>query len=168
LNTSQNFYPAIQGLTWHRTQYYSFFLPMNWHPFVWTNGRDGKLFGPDPNDPATIFAVDLLDLGVPVTAADLAALAEGFFEGIEHLPAANIESRQQTVIGRIIHLEAQYTFQEQGMLRKRWTRLFYDETRQITMTAQGASPEKYHYWLPWFFEAMMTAKIHRHFPELPE
>ena len=38
--------------------------------------------------------------------------------------------------------------------------MFYDGTHQIMMTAQGASPDKYAYWLPLFFEAMMTAKIY--------
>jgi hypothetical protein len=35
------------------------------------------------------------------------------------------------------------------------------------MMAQGATPEKYDYWLPWFFEAMMTAKVHSTRPKWP-
>jgi hypothetical protein len=103
-----------------------------------------------------------------VTADDLEILAEGFFQSIEQLPECEIESRDQKVAGAQPELEAKYTFCDQGQRRKRWIRMFYHQTRQIAMTAQGATPEKYDYWLPWFFEAMMTAKVHSEKPEFPD
>jgi hypothetical protein len=45
--------------------------------------------------------------------------------------------------------------------------VYYQDDRQIAITAQGATPDKYDYWLPWFFEAMMTTKIHREKPTSP-
>lgn len=160
-------YPAIQGLTWHRTQYYSFFLPMDWHSFCWDDDREGHIYGPDPDDPSTVFAVNTQDLGTTITADDLDILAEGFFEYIECLPACHIDSRRQKISGKLLELEAQYTFQEDAATRKCWKRVFFHGTRQIVLTAQGATPEKYDYWLPWFSEAMVTAKIHKVKPTSP-
>jgi len=162
-------YPSAKGLLWYRDQYYSFFVPNHWHQFHWADGREGVIYGPDPADPLTVFAVDIQDLGTPITGDDLDILAEGFFETIERLPGSAIEHRQQKATGRLLELEAKYRFEEEGATRKRWARVFYSQTRQIAMTAQGATPEKYDYWLPWFFEAMMTAKIHNEKPtSIPE
>lgn len=159
-------YPTIRGLSWHRTQYYSFFTPIDWHRFSWPDGRQGDIYGPDPDDPLTVFSVALADLGTTVTAPDLDILAEGFFEALERLPESAIEARDQKVAGKILELEAKYTFRDQDEIRRCWVRVFYHETRQITMTAQGATLEKYDYWLPLFFEAMMTAEVHNRYPEM--
>ncbi len=162
---TQKQYPAIKGLTWHRDQYYSFYTPLDWHRFYWADDRQGEIHGPDPDDPLTVFAVDVKDLGTQVTADDLDVLAEGFFESIEQLPESHIEFRDQKTAGSQLKLETKYTFREQGETRKCWVRVFYHGTRQIAMTAQGATPEKYDYWLPWFFEAMMTAQVHSTKPQ---
>jgi hypothetical protein len=158
-------YPPIKGLSWHRHQYYSFFAPMDWHRFSWSDDRQGEIYGPDPNDPSTVFSVILTALGTTVTADDLDILAEGFFEALEQLPESTITARSQKVAGKVLELEAKYTFREQGETRQCWARVFYHETRQIAMMAQGATPEKYDYWLPIFFEAMMTARIHNTKPK---
>jgi hypothetical protein len=160
-------YPAIQGLHWHRDQYYSFFIPNNWQKLEWADHRAGVIYAPDASDPLTVFSVDAKDLGTRIAADDLAVLAEGFFGTIEQLTDVRIESRDQKTSADRLELEAKYTFCEQDATRKRWARVFYHETRQIAMTAQGAAPEKYDYWLPWFFEAMMTARVHATKPESP-
>lgn len=159
-------YPAIRGLTWRRHQYYSFFTPMDWHRFEWVDGSEGEIYGPDADDPLTVFAVALKDLGTAVMPGDLEAVAEGFFEAVEQLPGVQITHRDQKVAGKLLELEAKYTFLDQGAPRRCWVRVFFHETRQITMTAQGATPEKYDYWLPMFFQAMMTARVHKHKPSL--
>jgi hypothetical protein len=164
-NKTPKRYPTVKGLTWHRHQYYSFFTPMDWHLFAWADDRQGEIYGPDPNDPSTVFSVAIKALGTSITADDLDVLSEGFVEAIEQLPESNITARSQKVVGKLIELEAKYTFREQGETRKCWVRVFYHETRQIAMMAQGATPEKYDYWLPMFFEAMMTARIHSKKPE---
>ena len=158
-------YPAIQGLSWHRNQYYSFFIPNNWHKLSWSDGRQGVVYAPNLTDLNTVFAVDIKDLGTLISGDDLEVLAEGFFETIEQLPESHIESRSQKLTGKLLELQIKYQFQEQGDTRKRWVRLFYHETRQIALTAQGATPPTSDYWLPWFFEAMMTAKIHNQEPQ---
>jgi hypothetical protein len=131
------------------------------------DNRAGVIYAPDPTDVFTVFSVDAKDLGTRIADDDLDVLAEGFFGSIEQLAEVHIESRSQKASGDRLELEAKYTFREQSETRKRWARVFYHETRQIVMTAQGATPEKYDYWLPWFFEAMMTAHVHATKPASP-
>jgi hypothetical protein len=157
--------PSFTGLTWHRHRYYSFFVPIDWQRAEWPDGRAGVIYAPAADDPFTLIAVDLRDLGTEVTVEDLDDLDSGFVAGIEGLPECQIESHERWVAGKLIGLEARYTFADQGVRRKRWVRQFYHETRQITMTAQGATGETFDYWQPMFFEAMMTTKIHNTMPE---
>jgi hypothetical protein len=158
--TSDKKLPAFRGLNWYRDRHFSFFRPINWTRFEWSDDRQGVLFGPSPDDPATLFAVDVKDLGLEVTSADLDDLMAGFISGIEQLPDNRIETQEKWVAGVVIGLEAKYTFREGEVVRKRWIRVLYQDTRQITVTAQGATVKDFDYWLPMFFEAMMTFKIH--------
>ena len=158
--------PVFRGLSWHRHDNYSFFIPLDWHEFTWDDGREGVVFGPDPDDDQTIFAAQFVDLGLDIRAEDEEAIAEGFFGAIESLPGADIESREQEVLyGPRIHLQARFCFDDGGQTRKRWVRGLYRHQFQVLLTAQGATPEKFHYWLPMFFEAMMTAGVHLQKPE---
>jgi hypothetical protein len=152
--------PAFKGLTWYRDQYYSFFIPSDWHRFTWQDDRQGALFGPSADDAHTVFAADLRDIGFTVAADDLDDVFDGFMAGIQQLPDVEIESSTSRSVGGLITLEAKYTFSEDGITRKRWVRVLYHGTRQIAFTAQGATPDGYAYWLPMFFEAMMTARVH--------
>lgn len=157
--------PKISGLLWHRHQYYSFFVPNNWFKSAWED-ECGVIYSPDPSDAYTLFAADLKDLGTLVTPDDLEALAEGYFDSVEQLSDVDIQHRKLKASGRRLEIEAKYTFSEQGEVRQRWTRLLYHETRQIALTAQAASPEQYAYWLPMFYESMMTARVHSERPSL--
>jgi hypothetical protein len=159
--------PVFKGLRWYREQYFSFFIPIDWPRFSWQDDRQGVLFGPAADDPHTVFAVDLMDLGFSVAADDLDDLSDGFLTGIQRLPGVEIELSKKQVVGALIALEAKYTFMEDGMTRKRWVRVLYHDTHQIAFTAQGATPDTYDYWLPMFFEAMMTAKVHSTMPANP-
>lgn len=158
-------YPAIKGLSWHPREFYSFFTPIDWQQFEWPDGRMGEIYGPDPSDPLTVFAVSVDDMGMRVTAEDLDVLSEGFFETIEAFEDCQLELREQKAVGKLLELEAKYTFKDGENTRKCWTRVFYHFTRQVTMTARGATVEKYDYWLPMFFQAMATAKVHSKKPK---
>jgi len=163
---SQKPTPAIKGLTWHRHPYYSFLTPHDWHRFEWPDGRQGEIYGPDPHDPHTVAAVSLHDLQTSLAPDDHVVVAEGYFGALEHLPDVRIALRDQKVTGRVLMLEARYTFSDNGAVRKRWTRVIYHHNRQIALTMQGATPEKYDYWLPVFFEIMATANVHNQKPGL--
>lgn len=156
--------PIFKGLRWYREQYFSFFIPIDWLRFSWQDDRQGVIFGPSADDTHTVFAVDATDLGLSVSADDLDDLFEGFLTSIRQLPGVEIELSKKQVSGASVSLEAKYTFMEAGMTRKRWVRVLYHLTRQIAFTAQGATPEAYAHWLPMFFEAMMTAKVHSTIP----
>jgi hypothetical protein len=159
--------PVFRGLRWYREQYFSIFVPVDWHRFKWQDDRQGVLFGPSAEDTHTVFAVDVTDLGFPVSADDLDDLFDGFLSGIQQLPGVEIEMSTKQVVGALVTLEAKYTFTEDETTRKRWVRVLYHETRQVAFTAQGATPGAYDYWLPMFFEAMMTAKVHSTIPPDP-
>lgn len=152
--------PTFKGLKWYREQYFSFLIPTDWHRFSWQDDRQGALFGPSADDAHTVFATDLRDIGFTVAATDLDDLFDGFMAGIQELPGVEIESSDKRVVQDLIRLEAKYTFTDDETIRKRWVRVLYHETRQIAFTAQGATPDAYDYWLPMFFEAMMTARVH--------
>jgi hypothetical protein len=152
--------PAFKGLNSYRDKHFSFFRPIDWVRFDWLDDRQGVLFGPSADDYATLFAVDVKDLETEITTADLDDLFTGFVAGIEQLPDSQIESHQKWVAGAVIGLEAKYSFRENEVVRKRWIRVLYQDTRQIIVTAQGATAADFDYWLPMFYEAMMTFKIH--------
>jgi hypothetical protein len=162
---TQNKTPALKGLMWHRDQYYSFFISNSWHKFSWSDHREGVIYCPDLLDPFTLFAVDIKDLCTTITPDDLETLAEGLLENIEKLPERCIEVFNQKVMGTLLELEAQYSFREHKELRKRWVRVFYHETRQVMMVAQGATRQQYNHWMPWFCQAMTTAKTHNIIPQ---
>jgi hypothetical protein len=152
--------PAFTGLNWYHDKHCSFFRPIDWYKFEWVDGKQGVLFGPSPSDDATLFGVDVKDLGMETTKEDMKDLTEGLISAIEKLPDYQIEAQNEWAAGVLIGLEVKYTFRENDAIRKRWVRVFYQDTRQITVTAQGATVEQYDYWLPMFNEAMMTFKIH--------
>ena len=158
--------PSFRGLRWHRHQFYSFFVPYEWQRADWPDDREGVIYTPSADDPLTLIAVEVRDLGVAPTPDDLDDLQAGLLAGIEALPDVEVEHHEQWIRGSLMCLEAKYSFVEDGARRKRWVRQFYHETRQIAMTAQGATCETYDYWLPMFFEAMMTTKIHNSIPQL--
>ena len=159
--------PVFKGLRWYREQYFSVFVPIDWRRFSWQDDRQGVLFGPSAEDAHTVFAVDVTDLGFSVTADDLDDLFDGFMTGIRQLPGVEIELSEKQVVGTLVALAAKYTFTEDEMTRKRWVRVLYHDTRQIALTAQGATPDAYDYWLPMFFETMMTARVHSTIPANP-
>lgn len=154
--------PVFKGLSLHKEPYlgFSFFRPLDWHRFEWTDERQGVLFGPHVADNATLLGVAVQDLDLTVTAADIPALHNGFLDAIRQLPDSQIEWQEQWQVGDLIGLEAKYTFREGEETRKRWVRVLYQDTRQLTVTAQGATVADYEYWLPMFYQSIMTFRIY--------
>lgn len=153
--------PAFRGLSLHQDRElgFSFFRPIDWHRYDWTDGRQGVLFGPQPDDSETLFAVAVRELGTLIEEDDLADLHIGFVAGIGRLDESEIESQDQWKVGPLACFEARYTFLDEETRRKRWVRVFYQDSRQITVTAQGASVEVFDYWMPMLYESMMTFKV---------
>lgn len=51
-NKAQNQTPAVHSLSGH-CPYYSFFVPIHWPPFAWSDDWQGETGGSDLNDPST-------------------------------------------------------------------------------------------------------------------
>ncbi len=153
--------PAFTGLALHedRTWRFSFWYPHDWQRYHWSDGREGVLYAPDPTDYATSFSVEIKALDTEITPDDKADLHAGFLEGLRSLPECEIETEGSWVAGNLIGCEAKYTFREDGGLRKRWSRLLFEGSRQFHFVAQGASADEYQYWEPMLFQAMETVHI---------
>jgi hypothetical protein len=159
--------PSFKGLQWYRQDYFSLFVPTDWLPQAWPDGRDGVLFVPDAKDSETLLGIEVKDLGFETNANDQADLLAGFLEGIQSLAQSVLEEQKDWVVGQRICLEARYMYKDNDLTRKRWARVFYEKTRQISFIAQGSSPETFAYWLPMFYEAMMTSRLHDQKPLIP-
>jgi hypothetical protein len=155
-------YSAAKELSLYKDHYlgFSFFHPDDWHQFNWLDGRRGVLYGPVFNDNSTIFAVAVQELGLRVNVRDMKDLHMGFIAGIGRLANSQIEWQNQWQSGDQIGMEAKYTFSEEGNTRKRWVRVLYQDSRQITLTAQAASLAEFDAWLPLFHQSMMTFRVH--------
>ena len=158
--------PIFKGLTWYRDQHYSLFVPTETPSAKWPDGREGVLFQPDVEDNQTLLGVEVKELDITFSADDQNDLKEGFLEGIEALTDCTLEEEKNWVVGDTICLEAKFTYLEAERKQKRWIRVFYKNNRQITLIAQGSSEEAFAYWMPVFYEAMMTARVHDQKPEL--
>jgi hypothetical protein len=132
---------------------YSFLYPEEWHRFeLAVEGGQGVILAPSP-DPAAVatsFSVEARDLGTTVTGADLPALRRGLLAGLRRLRGLAIEHQEDYVIGDLVGLEARHTFRERRLVRQRWVRLLYQETRQLRLIAQGATVAEYTTWLAAF------------------
>ena len=166
-NNPENSTPIFKGLSWCHEQYYSFFIPIDWTQVERPDGKQGVIYVPTADDAHTFYAVQVDDLGTPVTAEDLPDLVTGLLDGINQLTESQIKSHSNSSVGALVELEAKYTYLEDGLRRKRWVRMLYHETRQIIFIAQGSTEQVYHYWLPMFNEAMMTLKVHSVRPTTP-
>lgn len=154
--------PSFTGLVVYRNlEYrYSFFYPDGWYQFeLETEGGQGVIFSPYPDDITTSVSTEARDLGTTLTAEDLPMLREGFLEGLQELPGVVIEREESEAIGQLLALDAWCTYDEDGARRKRWVRLYYQGQIQLRMIAQGASVEQYDYWLPMLNMAMRTLQF---------
>lgn len=167
MNNTENSTPIFKGLSWHHEQYFSFFIPNDWKKIERSDGKQGIIYVPTLDDADTFYAVHVDDLGMKVTEDDIPDLVTGLVDGINSLTESQIESQTSSSTGTLTELVVKYTFLEDGLRRKRWVRVLYHDTRQITFIAQGKTEQTYHYWLPMFNEAMMTLKVHSVKPSVP-
>jgi aspartate/tyrosine/aromatic aminotransferase len=70
-----------------------------------------------------------------------------------------IESFTYTPTSTLVTLEAKFTFLEGENRRKRWVRNIYWGNGQLVFIAQGATVKEYDYWLPMFYNTMVTFQV---------
>jgi len=154
--------PSFTGLVVYRNlQYrYSFLYPDGWHQSeLDTEGGQGVILSPFPDNITTSISTEARDLGITPTADDLPALHEGFLEGLQQLPGVVIEREESEAVGTLLALDAWCSYDEDGARRKRWVRLYYQGQIQLRMIAQGATIAEYDYWLPMLNQAMRTLQF---------
>jgi hypothetical protein len=154
--------PALTSLVVHRdlTYRYSFLYPDGWYQTeLLSEGGHGRIFSPLPGDTLTSLSVEARDLGTPVTTDDLPALRQGLLAGLHALPGAVVASHEDYAIGETIGLEAHHTYRAGGAVRRRWTRLLYQQRLQLRLIAQGETAAEFDYWLPHFTLLMRSVRF---------
>ena len=142
---------------------FRFLYPDDWYCFSYSDGREGVLYAPQPDEWLTGFAVEVKDLGVAVTNEDLSDLESGFRQGIESLPGCHVTWLLQRQVDPVIIFEAEYTFREGEATRQRRAQLLYYGSRQFHVFAQGATPEAFERWRPQLYVMLMTfCVLHDH------
>ena len=157
----ENNNPQYSGLVKYTSKRdgYALWLPLGWHSFEMGNGRHGIIFSPNSALPAPAFSIEKTVLPYSVTKEDLPILKEGFQKGLSNLSPVEIETQNEIIEDKIMALEARLTFLDQGQTKKRWIRIIYSGEAQLTMIAEGTSPEEFEYWLPMFYNIMMTMTL---------
>lgn len=138
---------------------YGIWLPAGWHRIDMINGHNGVIYTPNAGNYDTSFSAEKRMLEYSVRQKDVPILRQGFKAGLEALPGIEVESQEETITSTLIVLEAKFSFLEGDARRKRWVRIIYWGKGQLTLIAQGATPEEYEYWQPMFYNTMMTAQV---------
>ncbi len=139
---------------------YAIWIPSDWHRVELVDGRTGIIYSPYPDDLDTCFFIEKHKLDISVKPEDFDAIRQGFRQGIEELPEVEILEQDESISDSgVVLLDARYTFVEDGVRRKRWTRVVYWGNGQLTMIAQGATEDEFDYWVPMFYNTMMTMEL---------
>ncbi len=138
---------------------FGIWLPTGWTKFDMKKGHHGVIFSPYPDHFDTSFTAEFHRLKFSVTNDDLPLLQEAFEEGIKSLPGVEVDEFIYTPTATLITLEAKFSFLEGENRRKRWVRNIYWGNGQLVFIAQGATVKEYEYWLPMFFNTMVTFQV---------
>ena len=159
--TEQRAGPRYTGLRKYPDEQGGFavWAPIDWSSAELEPARHGTIFWPEANDSDTALVVESRLLPYEVIEADRPSLREGFKAGLAALPDLQVESEGEVSGLAAFALEARFTYTENDVRRKRWVRTIYVHRRQITLIAQGATPEEFEYWLPMFFNSIMTLEL---------
>jgi len=138
---------------------FAIWLPTGWTQFEMEKEHQGVIFSPYPDHFDTSLTAEFHRLKFSVSKDDLPILQEGFEVGIKALPGVEIESLNYIPTATLITLEAKFTFLEGDTRRKRWVRNIYWGNGQLVFIAQGATVKEYEYWLPMFYNTMVTFQV---------
>ena len=142
--------PAYRGIRTYRDPFgrFLFRYPVDWHQFDLSDGRDGVLFSPEPENPTTWFSIWSTRLPDHVVAEDMDILREGVNEGLRQLDDLHVEFESEDVFGDLCRFERIYRFQEDALNPKRRVWILYVHNWQFVLMAQGTSAEEYQHWYP--------------------
>jgi hypothetical protein len=140
---------------------FAIWVPSDWHEFKLQGNHKGVLYSPYPDDFNTGLLAQKIKLKVRVNRNDLPTLREAFLAGIKALDGVEIEegSFDEYLTDTLSFFEIRFSFLEGGVRRKRWIRNIYWGKNNYVLIAQGRTPEDFDYWLPMFFNIMLTAIV---------
>ena len=119
---------------------------------------DGIALLPVATDNLTCLSVEVVNLGVRVTGADLKTLREGFVVGLDQLVDSQIDSLQVYFDGTAA-LAAHQTYSDGWGYRERFVWLLYRNATMVRVVAQGSSGEEFRIWAPRFAEVLKTCRL---------
>lgn len=154
--------PVYTGMKAHTDKAgFAIWVPSDWHEFKLQGKLKGVLYSPYPDDINTGLLAQKVKLKVRVKPEDLPTLREAFMEGIKALDGVEIEagSESEYLTNTLSFFEIRFSFLEDGVRRKRWIRNIYWGRNNYILIAQGRTPEDFDYWLPMFFNIMLTAMV---------
>ena len=152
--------PAYTGMTCHRDKGgYAVWLPSDWVQFELKRSHHGFLFSPYKDDLNTSILIEKRTLKYVTTEKDMPLLREAFQQGILALPGAEIESQDEDLSKTINVFDARFTYLDGENRRKRWVRNIYWGEGQLILVAQGRDVKDYEYWLPMFYNIMVTTEL---------
>lgn len=158
LKTDNPVYRGVKG--YHdKKAGFKVWVPSEWVSTKLKRGHRGMLFSPYADDYNTSLLVEKRNLRYKATENDIPMMLESFHESIKALPGVEIEKTEEDFSASINIFDARFTFEEEGARRKRWVRNIYWGDGQLVMIAQGRTPEDFEYWLPMFYNIMVTAEL---------
>lgn len=142
--------PRFTGVTTYTDPIgrFTFRYPTDWHQFELDNGLDGTMFSPHAEEPQTWFAAWVSGLDTSIVAEDLDDLRAGVDEGLAQMAQFQSELASEEIFGNLIKFERIYTFEDNGVTRKRKVYILYVDHWVFVFTYQGETPEEWKYWLP--------------------
>ena len=153
--------PAYTGMTLHpdKKSGFAVWMPSDWVKFKLKPRQLGMLFSPYKDDINTSLLLRKYKLKVKVTPEDIPVLREAFTQGIQALAGVEDINLAESLSDTVNVFDAHFTFMEDGNRRKRWVRNIYWGEGQLVCIAQGRTPEDFDYWLPMFYNSLMTLQI---------
>lgn len=153
--------PAYVGVKCHHDDKggYSVWIPSDWYQLKLKRNVQGFLFSPYKDDLNTSLLVQKKKLKYVTTEKDMPFLRDSFKEGVLALPGAELEFWDEKISSTINVFDARFTYLDGEVKRKRWVRNIYWGEGQLILVAQGKDPETFDYWMPMFYNIMMTTAL---------
>ncbi len=153
--------PVYTGMTLHPYTDFGFaiWMPSDWFEVKLKARQKGILYSPYKDDINTSLLLRKYTLKVKVAPDDLPTLRESFQQGVQTLPGVEDIQFGEALSDTISLFDAHFTFLEGEARRKRWVRNIYWGEGQLLIIAQGRTPEDFDYWVPMFYNSIMTLQI---------